>query len=203
MRVLLVGNSGTVGSAVESLLLQRGHQVTGVSRTSSPALDTSDLRSVSSFFAERSSAENRYDAVVVAAGGTPFKALAELSAEDFGQALNAKALGQIAVAQAATPLLSDGGSITLISGVLSEIPVPTGTAASVANAAVEGFVRNAAGALPRGLRINAVSPTVLQESWEAYAPAFPGAVPVPASAVANAFIRSIEGIETGQVIKVW
>ncbi|AJT41144.1 short chain dehydrogenase [Psychromicrobium lacuslunae] len=203
MQILLVGNSGTVGGAVETALTARGHQVTGVSRSSSPALDTSSLGSVSEFFEAAKQQGIKYDAVVVTAGGTPFKPLAELTAEDFSQALQAKALGQIAVAQAATPLLTDGGSITLISGILGEIPVPQGTAASVANAAVDGFVRNAAGALPRGLRINSVSPTVLQESWQAYGPAFPGATPVEGSAVANAFVRAIEGIESGQVIRVW
>ncbi|NYE94513.1 NAD(P)-dependent dehydrogenase (short-subunit alcohol dehydrogenase family) [Psychromicrobium silvestre] len=203
MRILLIGNSGTIGSAVESLLKERGHQVIGVSRSSSPALDTADQSSVSAFFRAAQDRGEQFDAVVVTAGGTPFKPLAELTAEDFATAVTNKGIGQIAVVQAATPLIVDGGSITLISGILAEIPVPDGLAASVANAVVDGFVRNAAGALPRGLRINSVSPTVLEESWEAYASAFPGAVPVSGAAVANAFVRSIEGIETGQVIKVW
>lgn len=203
MQILLVGNSGTVGSAVEEALIQRGHQVIGVSRSSTPALNTSELSSVTEFFDSARQQGTKYDAIVVTAGGAPFKPLAELTAEDFGQALRAKALGQIAVAQAATPLVEDSGSITLTSGILGEIPVPQGTAASVANAAIDGFVRNAAGALPRGIRINSISPTVLQESWQAYAAAFPGATAVPGSVVANAFVRAIEGIESGQVIKVW
>jgi NAD(P)-dependent dehydrogenase (short-subunit alcohol dehydrogenase family) len=60
--------------------------------------------------------------------------------------------------------LNDGGSITLTSGIVAEQPIRFGAAASMTNAAVEGFVRGAAIELQRGVRINVVSPTVLEES---------------------------------------
>jgi NAD(P)-dependent dehydrogenase (short-subunit alcohol dehydrogenase family) len=69
------------------------------------------------------------------------------------------------------------------------------------NAALEGFVRAAACELPRGIRINLISPTVLTESLEAYDGFFPGFESVPAATVAQAY-RSVEGVQTGRVYKV-
>ncbi|CUI05166.1 short chain dehydrogenase [Janthinobacterium sp. CG23_2] len=64
-------------------------------------------------------------------------------------------------------------------------------------------MRGAAIELPRGLRINAISPTVLEESLDAYGPYFYGFEAVPASRVALAYSRSVEGAQTGQVYRVW
>jgi len=69
-----------------------------------------------------------------------------------------------------------------------------------ANAAVEGFVRGAAIELENRIRINAVSPTVLESSPQ-YFPYFPGEVPVTMKQLEFAFRKSIFGAGTGQIIK--
>ena len=97
----------------------------------------------------------------------------------------------------------DGGSITLSSGILTEQPIRQGSSATMVNGAIEGFVRAAAIELDRGLRINAVSPNVVQESMAAYAPYFRGFEAVPAARAALAYSRSVEGAQTGQVYKVF
>jgi NAD(P)-dependent dehydrogenase (short-subunit alcohol dehydrogenase family) len=66
----------------------------------------------------------------------------------------------------------------------------------------DAFVRAAAIELPRGLRINAVSPTVLAESMPAYAGFFRGHAPVTAAMAALAVAKSVEGARTGQVFRV-
>ncbi len=203
MKILMIGDTGAVGTAAAAALRGRGHQVIGASRSSEPAIDTSDTASVQAFFAAATERGDRYDAIAVAAGGAPFKPLAELVPEDFSAAIGHKGIGQIAVVQAGVGLLLDGGSFTLVSGILSTHPVPDGLAATTANAVVDSFVKAAAGAMPRGIRINAVSPTALLESWPEYGPAFPGFTPVPGTEVGSAYVRSIEGIETGRVITVW
>lgn len=63
-------------------------------------------------------------------------------------------------------------------------------------------MRAAACELERGQRINLISPTVLSESAEAYDGFFPGFESVPAATVANAYRRSVEGIQTGRIYKV-
>ena len=63
-------------------------------------------------------------------------------------------------------------------------------------------MRAAACELERGQRINLISPTVLSESAVAYDGFFPGFESVPAATVANAYRRSVEGIQTGRIYKV-
>lgn len=77
-----------------------------------------------------------------------------------------------------------------------------GAGASLANGGIEGFVRAAAVELPRGLRINAVSPGVLLESMDNLGPFFRGFQPVPGARVALGYARSVEGGETGKVYAV-
>ncbi|WP_424863372.1 hypothetical protein [Streptomyces sp. MMS24-I29] len=86
-------------------------------------------------------------------------------------------------------------------GIVAEQPVVAGAAASAANGAVEAFVRAAAIELPPQ-RINAVSPAVAEESLPAYGPFFAGMEAVPAARVATAYVRSIEGAQTGRIYRI-
>jgi hypothetical protein len=95
-----------------------------------------------------------------------------------------------------------GGSFTLIGGLLSEEPIPMGCAASTVNRALEGFVIAAAIELRRGLRINLVSPSFLEESMPQFGSLAPGVIPVSAVSAAQAYKRSILGAHTGQIYKV-
>ena len=111
-------------------------------------------------------------------------------------------MGQVNLALAARDHLNDGGSITLITGVTDDAPIATGSSASMVNGALEAFVMAAAIEMPRGIRINAVSPTVFEESMAGYGPFFRGFDPVPVARAARAFSRSVEGLETGQTYRV-
>lgn len=122
--------------------------------------------------------------------------------QDFNQGLQDKLLGQIRLALTGQHFLNDGGSITLISGIIAHEPIAQGANAATINAGLEGFVRAAACELERGQRINLISPTVLSESAEAFDGFFPGFESVPAVTVANAYRRSVEGIQTGRIYKV-
>ncbi len=138
------------------------------------------------------------DAVVAAVGSAPYEPLAELDHDDFLKGLLAKALAQIDIVQLGTPYVSDGGSFTLTTGVLGREPIVTGAASSVANGALEAFTMAAAIELPRGIRINTVSPTVLVEATSHHG-AFPGFTQVSAAAVGQAYVKAVEGAQTGQI----
>lgn len=199
MKILLVGASGSLGKAVAANLAER-HQVIGASRHGGEhRVDLRDDASVRSLF----DAVGTVDAVVATTGSVHFGPLSEMTAAQFDQGLQDKLLGQVRLALIGQDHLSDGGSITLTTGILAEQPIRLGANATAVNAAMEGFVRAAACELPRNLRINAVSPSVLAEAWDAYRDFFPGYEAVPAARAALAYQRSIEGVRTGHVFKVW
>ena len=52
------------------------------------------------------------------------------------------------------------------------------------------------------MRINTVSPTVFTESLPVYGPYFPGFAPVGVDDAALAYVKSVEGAQTGQVFRV-
>jgi NAD(P)-dependent dehydrogenase (short-subunit alcohol dehydrogenase family) len=82
--------------------------------------------------------------------------------------------------------------------VLAREPIPTGSAASMADGALESFVRAAAIEIAPQ-RINAISPNVFTESLTDYADFFPGMGSVDLADVARAYVRSVEGAQTGQI----
>ncbi|WP_279463295.1 short chain dehydrogenase [Aeromonas dhakensis] len=198
MKIVIVGASGTIGSAVSDLLA-KDHQVIRVSHSQGDArVDIRDPASIRGLFAKL----GQFDALVVASGSAAFNALTEMTDEEWQLGIQSKLMGQINLTRAAIPHLNDKGSITLISGILSEEPINWGASVTTINGAVEHFVKAAACELPRGLRINVVSPTVLEESMDKYASVFPGFVPVPAARVAQAYQKSVLGVQTGQVFRV-
>lgn len=142
------------------------------------------------------------DAIACTAGVTPFKPLAELTRADYSAGLTDKLLGQIELVSQGIDHLSDGGSFTLVSGVLAYDPIVTGAVAAAVNGALDAFVRAAAIELPRGLRINAVSATVFEEAWDAYGDYFPGHRPVPVAEAGRAYVKSVRGRQTGQIYRV-
>ena len=199
MKIMVIGASGTVGKAVVEQLGQR-HEIVAVgARSGEYQADIADIAQVQALFAK----VGKIDAVVAAAGALHFAPLAGFTPEDFRVGLNSKLMGQVNVALVAQQYLNDGGSITLTSGIVAEQPIRNGASASMVNSAIEGFVRGAAIELPRGLRINVVSPTVLEESMGSYGPYFIGFEPAPAKRVALSYARSVDGAQTGQVYRAW
>ena len=203
LRVLVVGASGTLGQAVVTELQDRHDIVKAGSQTGDVRIDITDPGSL---VAGLKSA-GQLDAVCCTAGKVKFDPLSTieplpLEQSSYGLGLVNKLMGQVNLVLAARDHLSDGGSITLISGILADAAIAGGTSASMVNAALEGFVRTAACELPRGLRLNLVSPTVFEESMGSYGPFFRGFEPVPVRKAALAFSRSVEGIETGHTYRI-
>jgi NAD(P)-dependent dehydrogenase (short-subunit alcohol dehydrogenase family) len=195
MRILVIGATGQVGrTAVHAL---GGHEIIAASRSGEPSVDVTDPASIERLFA----AVGQVDAVVVAVGEVPFRPLDELSRGDYESAFRGKVLSQLDVVRIGTSYVRDGGSITLTSGILAREPIADGAAASFANGAVESFVLAAATELPRGIRINAVSPSVLEDA-PSYHSSFPGFVPVSSHRVGQEYAKSVLGVQTGRVFRV-
>lgn len=198
MKILLIGAYGTVGSAIDRELSPR-HDIVRIGRTRGDfQVDISDGASIRALFEKT----GRFDALICAAGNVNFVPLADMSEKDFELGLNDKLMGQVNLLLIGRDYASDNASFTFTSGVLDREPIRTGSSAALVNAALDGFVRAAAIELPRGLRVNSVSPTVLQEAMSHYAPYFRGFKPVPGAEVALAYAKSVEGLQTGQNFQV-
>ncbi|RLP76920.1 short chain dehydrogenase [Mycetocola tolaasinivorans] len=195
MTVLVIGATGEIGRAAVATLSRR-YDVLGVSRGSEPAVDITRPETLDALF----STHEPFEAIVVLAGAVPFAPLADLSREDFEAGLASKFLGQVEVVQRGTAHLVDGGSFTLVSGLLSDHPVPGSAAASAINSAVNGFVAGAAPELPRGIRINVVSPSLVSDEPQYDGP-FAGYPIAPAAQVAQSILRAVSGQETGRVLR--
>jgi NAD(P)-dependent dehydrogenase (short-subunit alcohol dehydrogenase family) len=199
MKIAIIGATGTIGKAVVKELSTR-HESIQIAKTHGQyQVDITSSESIRALFAQL----GKVDAIISTTGSLHFGPLAEMTSEQFQIGLHDKLLGQIDLALIGQHHLNDGGSITLTSGIVSDEPIRFGANATTVNAAIEGFVRAAAIELPRGIRINAVSPSMVQESIEVFGPFFPGFEAVPVSRVALAYSRSVEGPQTGRVYRVW
>jgi NAD(P)-dependent dehydrogenase (short-subunit alcohol dehydrogenase family) len=197
-KIVVIGATGTLGQAVSAELKAR-HEIIEVGATRGQYhVDSTDPASVEKLFREI----GKVDGVVTTTGKVHFGPLPEMTVEQFWVGLRDKLMGQINVVLVGQQYVNDGGSFTLTSGILTDEPIREGANATTVNLALEGFMRGAAIELPRGIRINVVSPTVLTESLGAYAPYFRGFEPVTAQRAAQAYLRSVDGAQTGRVYRV-
>lgn len=200
-RALLVGATGVVGRHVLALLQDRWEVVRAGLDGPDLALDLARPEALQDALA----AAGPLDAIISTAGRAHFRALAAidvapLAESVYGLGLADKLMGQVNLVLAARPLLPVGASITLTSGTTSEDPILGGSSLSMVNGALEHWVRAAATEL-RGLRLNVVSPSLVEGTPEAALRAFPGFEVVSGRKVAQAYLRCLESGITGQVLR--
>ena len=198
MRILVVGASGTVGQAAVKELSRRHEIITAGRSSGDLTVDVMSEESVKAMYARL----GKVDAVVACAGHVHFGPIATMTPEQFRKGLNDKLMGQVNLVLLGMDNVNDGGSFTLTSGVLDRDPVRAGANAAAVNGAIGAFVKGAAIEMPRGIRINVVSPGLLEESAQKYDGFFPGHEPVSSARVGAAFAKSVDGALTGQVFIV-
>ena len=194
MKAIVIGASGTIGKAVVEALSAR-HEVVKVAHTRGDYhVDLASKDSIRQLF-ERVAP---FDAMVSAAGAAKFGPLETLNDEDFTSSLSNKLMGQVNLVRVGMKYINEGGSFTLTSGVLASEPMPGSAAISLVNAGLEGFARAAALELPRGVRINVVSPPWVSETLAAMGQ--DSSTGMPAAQVAAAYVESVESRRTGEVL---
>ena len=198
MKIIIVGASGAVGNAALQALKDR-HEVVTVGKSSGDIqADITNLDEIKNLYQQ----VGKVDAVVSAVGHGHFGPVHEMDTEQFQKSMMFKMQPQVNLVLEGIAYMNDNGSFTLTSGVLNRDPIPGGSSAAAANGALDGFVLGASIDMPRGIRINSVSPEVLEVSRQKYDGFFPGHNHVTDEAVGLAYCKAVEGCLTGKVFIV-
>jgi len=194
MKVVVIGATGTIGRAVVQAIGNR-HEVIPVSFSKSAIkVDISDKTSITKMF----EATGRVDAVISTAGLAKFGPMNSLTDVDFALGLDNKLMGQVNLVRLGIDHVNDNGSFTLTSGILSRKPMKGSSAISLVNSALEGFSRAAALEMPRGIRVNVVSPNWVIDTLKALK--MDPSIGTPVEVIAHAYMQALEGLMNGEVL---
>ncbi|MGD1076501.1 MAG: short chain dehydrogenase [Thermodesulfovibrionales bacterium] len=194
MKVVVIGATGTIGRAVVQAIENR-HEVIPVSFSKSAiTVDIADKTSITKMFVTI----GRVDAVISAAGLAKFGPMDSLTDADFSLGLDNKLMGQVNLVRLGIDHVNDGGSFTLTSGILSRKPMKGSSAISLVNSALEGFGRAAALEMPRGIRMNVVSPNWVTDTLKVFK--MDPSIGTPIEVVARAYVQALEGLMNGEVL---
>jgi NAD(P)-dependent dehydrogenase (short-subunit alcohol dehydrogenase family) len=194
MKIIIVGASGNIGKEVDKAL-SGSHEIVRVGRrTGDVQCDYTDTESVRNMFEEIS----EFDSLISVAGGdSSFKAFQDLEDADYQYGFERKFLGQIRLLNFGERFVRDNGSFVFTSGFLSHYPNSYSIATGPLNAAVDTFVKNTAPLLPRGIRVNVVSPAPVVEPGQEEKGV------VTAVETAKLYVEAVEGGITGKVLRAW
>lgn len=176
--VLITGGSSGIGLATAQLLASQGAYVIitgrdeaklagalkqlGESATSIRAdvAKPGDLDRLYGAVAERF---GHIDVLFANAGIAPFAPIANVTEEHFDALFDINVRGLYFTVQKALPLLTEGASIVLNASVVAQSGIPNTSVYSATKAAVRSFGRTLAAELsPRGIRVNVVSPGLIE-----------------------------------------
>jgi len=196
MKIIIVGASGTMGKHLTNAFAKEHEVITAATEGCDMKVDITSPKSILNMYKQI----GEFDALISTAGPTFVGPWEKLTDKEFRKGVEGKMMGQINLVLIGQKYIKPKGSFTLITGALTHEPQKNFANASAANGAVEGFVRAAAIELGDGVRINAVSPTVIENSPQ-YFPFFPGDIPVTMQQLEYGFRKSVFGANTGQIIK--
>jgi len=197
MKIIIVGANGTIGKKVAAGLAGQHEIIRAGLNSGDIQVDITSAASIRAMFEKA----GPFDALISTAGNAHFGLLKEMTEEHFKTGLHHKLLGQVNLVLIGQHYINPKGSFTLTSGMMSVDPIRYGTNISAVNAALEGFVTGASIELENNVRINVVSPGIVEDSTHIHG-YFHGHVPVTMDKVVAAYIKSAEGALNGQILRV-
>lgn len=173
-RVVITGGTSGIGLSTAKLLRDEGARVLVTGRGEA-ALDSarealgadtivvpSDAASLADIesLADRVKAEfGTLDALVVCAGQTRFAPFDHVTEAMYDELLAVNAKGAYFTVQKLAPLMTEGGGVVFTTSVANVLGIPMISAYAASKAALRSMARSLARELlPRGIRVNAVSP---------------------------------------------
>ncbi len=180
--VIVFGGSSGIGEATAKELEAAGASVTIVARdvarlssacariggaVKTASVDATDRAAVERFF---EGVEPFEHLVLCQSGGKGGGAFPSLDLADLQSGLEGKLFAQLEVAQASLRKLTPGGSLTFVSAGSARAAIPGTSGLAAINGAIEAMVPTLAKELAP-LRVNAVSPGVIDTPWWSRMPA--------------------------------
>ncbi|MBL4740865.1 MAG: short chain dehydrogenase [Sneathiella sp.] len=193
MKVLVVGASGVIGSAVVKALSDKHQIITASRSTGDVKVDLSKPESIRAMLAQ----VGQVDAIISAAGEAEIKPLDAMTDQDFDRASGMQLMGQINLFRYGRYTLAPGGSVTLTSGIASKINFPGAAAIGMACAGLERFTDAASQELTE-IRLNVVSPVSVTESMEKLG--WPTEGTLSAADTAKSYLAALNGTMNGQTL---
>lgn len=194
MKIMIIGATGTIGAAVTDQLAEH-HEIIRVGyKDGDYKVDLGSKASIAELF----DSVGPVDAVISTAGLADFGPLASLDDAAFELALSNKLMGQVNLVRIGAEKVNENGSITLTSGILARQPMLGSSIISMANGALDAFVKAAALELTNGVRVNTVAPAFVKETMEMM-----GMDPTPglsAADTAKAYKQAVEGDANGMTL---
>lgn len=195
MKILIIGATGTIGKAVSEKLGEQNEIIRAGFSSGDVTVDLEDTASIKAMF----KTTGLVDAVISTAGQANFAPLSELTDADYQLALDNKLMGQVNLVRIGQDFVNPGGSITLTSGILADQPMPGSTVISMANGALNSFVKAASLELEQ-LRVNVVAPAFVKETMEMMG--MDSSAGVSAADTASAYAAAVTGKAHGEVFEV-
>lgn len=126
-----------------------------------------------------------------------------LTTSELLENMKGKLIGQISLVLIGQHYLNEDGSFTLTSGIFADRPGKGVTGGGVISGALHSFVLSAAIELPNNLRINCVSPGMVEDSEDDFGDLFPELVPIPMNDVAEAYRSCVESSKNGEILRLY
>ena len=173
-RVLITGGTSGMGLATARLLISEGAQVLLTGRTQKTLnsareefgdkaivveSDAASLPDIGKLADRVKTDFQPLDALFVNAGETRFASFEETTEDDYDDLFAVNARGPYFTVQKLAPLMREGGGVVFTTSVVNVMGYPMVSAYAATKAAVRSMTRSLARELlPRGIRVNAVSP---------------------------------------------
>ena len=199
MKILIVGGSGTIGKKVSSFLSKENEIITAGRNSGALRIDLSDSNSIKNLFKKN----RNFDTVISIAGEAVWAPFDDLTEEDYYKGIKNKMMGQVNLVKIGRKHINYGGSFTLTTGILADNPVKMTTSAALVNGGIHSFVKAASLEMENNIRVNVISPGLVEDSAEKYKDYFPGYEIVKMKKLAELYAKVIKGDQNGEVIRIY